>query len=206
MRTPRMQTQKIDLFNKLFNKNKNNSILNLRQYSILVGIFLIINFIFYAAQSIRLYTIKKNEATLLASIQLLEKEFLQKKQSYPQVFFEKDSKKIISAKNIELNLQKKLLLNISNHSLLTNYLNTLSKTISPNTWIKSITIADGGTNIYFSGNALDYPSLNAFVENINASTEFKHYRINLENISNEKNNFTKSGFINFKVLLKKWQI
>ena len=179
-----MLRQEINLYRHFEPPRTQADLLSWKRYWILnigVFVFFTVIYIFAYVENIYLKQRLKQAQVALATYQT---EFQKLKNTFPQLFFNKDINEAVKSMKNEVAAQQEIIAILSKHAPFSEDLIALSRSIVPNVWLENISIQKNGEDITIKGNTLG-SYIDEFLAQINKDQLFSKYNVALSDAKNK---------------------
>ena len=146
-----------------------------------VFVFFTVIYIFAYVENIYLKQRLKQAQVALATYQT---EFQKLKNTFPQLFFNKDINEAVKSMKNEVAAQQEIIAILSKHAPFSEDLIAVSRSIVPNVWLENISIQKNGEDITIKGNTLG-SYIDEFLAQINKDQLFSKYNVALSDAKNK---------------------
>ena len=171
--------------------------------------FLLFDFIFIVMLAInssyslrQLHRLQITRDNLVSARRKLELQVSQIKQSYPDLFFEKDAQQTINKMQEKLSAQEKMLAQLLNKKIFSDIFTALAETTTPDVWLTQFSIENAGSLINLKGKAIKLINIEPFITKLTLTNAFAEFTLGINNIVNETSD-AKSPYAAFDISLVK---
>lgn len=196
-----MLRQEINLYTP-FEKPIEQGYFTWKQYKVFNIAVVIIMVLIYQYDLLQNFKLKSNVRANQKVLSELQVKFNGLKSALPAEFFSGTIDNSVDHIKKTMLAQQEIVSILSNHTLFSEDLITLSRTITDGVWLTQINISKYGKNIALTGESLNTDVLHEFIKNCKNDPNFKLFDISLNEIK-DKDTKDKKAEATFKIELVK---